>query len=169
MYPTFLLARVWGTPAARYILAAGLLLNIILFAWVSIQALSQPDVSLGFATRGEPVPAARLLLLPMISGFFFIIDLILGLFFFRRDVSQSISPSTLASESPFRKERNTLSDPLTEPVDMASFETQPAEEPPKPKSLHVPNQVLAYLFWISGLVTASLFTIAVMYILRAVG
>lgn len=169
VYPTFLLARVWGTPAARFILAVGLLLNIILFAWVSIQALSQPAVSLGFATRGEPVPAVRLLLLPMISSFFFIIDLIVGLFFFRRDVSQSLSPSTSVSESPFRKERKVYSDPVTEPVDMTSIETQPAGEPQKPRSLQVPNQVLAYLFWISGLITATLFTIAVVYILRAVG
>lgn len=95
VYPTFLLARVWEARLARYLLLGGLGLSLILFAWVSLIASSRPQIALGFTPIGglrEPVAGVRLFLLPIISTFFFMVDVILGLFFYRQNDKYSESP-----------------------------------------------------------------------------
>jgi hypothetical protein len=82
-YPSLLLAHLWRTPSTRYLLLSGLGLNLILFIWVNLAIPSRSQVILGFA-RGEMVPAVRLLLLPILSATFYLFDLFLGLFFYRR-------------------------------------------------------------------------------------
>jgi hypothetical protein len=128
VYPTFLLARVWRRRTARYLLLAGLAINLILLAWVLTVAPLRGQVILGFQRGGEPVPAIQLLLLPVLSGSFFLVDLIGGLFFYRRGVLLLATPAG----------------------------TGPAP---------APNMVLAYLLWVSGIITALLFFSAVAYIL----
>lgn len=91
VYPGFLLARVWQTPAARYLLLAGLLLNLLTLIVVILAIPSGEQITLGFGAGREPVPAVRLLLLPVISIFFFLVDLFLGLFLFRHTESQITS------------------------------------------------------------------------------
>jgi len=91
VYPSFLVGRVWRARPARYLLSAGLLLNLALLAWVSLIAPARSQVVLGFIPGAEPVPSVRLLLLPIISAFFFLVDLFAGLFFFRREEAQSVS------------------------------------------------------------------------------
>lgn len=86
IYPTFLLARVWRTPSARYLLLGGLALNLFLLVWVTAVAPGRAQVILGFQRGGETMPGIRLLLLPVLSAFFFLVDFFVGLFFFRRDV-----------------------------------------------------------------------------------
>ena len=89
VYPSFLLARIWRTPPARYLILAGILVNLILLAWVLVSIPTNPTVILGFNPDRSPISGLRLLLLPLISGFFFSIDFFLGLFFFRREGYQS--------------------------------------------------------------------------------
>lgn len=89
VYPGFLLARLWQTPPARYLLLGGLLLNLVTLSIVILVAPSRGQVTLGFGAGREPVPAIRLLLLPVISSFFFLINFFLGLFLFRRTESQT--------------------------------------------------------------------------------
>jgi hypothetical protein len=91
VYPGFLLARVFQTPSARYLLLAGLLLNLITLIIVILAVPSGEQITLGFGVGREPVPAVRLLLLPVISGVFFLVDFFLGLFLFRRTESQVTS------------------------------------------------------------------------------
>ena len=86
VYPTFLLARVWSIPPARYLLLGGLALNLFLFVWVTAVAPGRTQVLLGFQRGGETVAGIRLLLLPVLSAFFFLVDFFIGLIFFRRDV-----------------------------------------------------------------------------------
>ncbi len=169
LYPTFLLARVWRTPAARYLILAGMVLNIILFAWISIQAPAHSQITLGFATVGEPVPSVRLLLLPVISGLFFSVDLFLGLYFFRREDGQSMFAPASITETPSSEVSGTPPDPLTETIDSAGAETPLSQAPPRRPGVRVPDQVLAYLLWGSGVLTAALFMIATIYILAAAG
>ncbi len=83
VHPSFLLARVWRSRLARALLIGGAALNLALLVAVSLAAAGQESIRLGFID-GELVPPVRLLLLPVISGFFFTVDLFLGLFFFRR-------------------------------------------------------------------------------------
>jgi hypothetical protein len=91
VYPTFLVNRVWNEVPARYLLLAGLALSLILLVWVSLVAPGHTQISLGFEPDGslrEPVPAVQLLLLPLLNGFFYLTDLALGLFFYRRGDQQ---------------------------------------------------------------------------------
>jgi hypothetical protein len=88
VYPTFLLGQVWAKKAARWLVLAGLALSVILLVWVSLAIPGRAEVHLGFRPDGSPgdlVPAARLLLLALLNSIIFLIDFLLGLFYFRRD------------------------------------------------------------------------------------
>jgi hypothetical protein len=94
LYPSFLLARVWAVRPARYLLLAGLALALILFVAASLFIPSRPTVYLSFNPVGDLadlVPSVQLLLLPLINGFFYLADVLLGLFFFRRQGEQIIA------------------------------------------------------------------------------
>ncbi len=86
VHPTFLLARIWRTASARYLLLGGLALNLFLLVWVTAVAPGRAQVILGFQRGGETMPGIRLLLLPVLSSFSFLVDFFVGLFFYRRDV-----------------------------------------------------------------------------------
>ena len=92
VHPSFLLARVWAAKPIRYLILAGLILSMALLIWVSLVIPTRPQVFLGFNSAGlprDPIPTVRLLLLPVINGFFFGLDFLLGLYFFRRAENQS--------------------------------------------------------------------------------
>jgi hypothetical protein len=91
VHPGFLLARLWQTPPARYLLLGALLINLVTLVIVILAVPSSGQVTLGFGVGREPVPSIRLLLLPVISSFFFLLDFFLGLFLFRRTDSQVTS------------------------------------------------------------------------------
>jgi hypothetical protein len=85
-YPSFLLSRVWDTKPARYLLISGLALALILLVWVSLAIPTRPAVVMGpGGLPGEPVASRGLLVLPLLNAFFFLAELALGLFFFRRE------------------------------------------------------------------------------------
>jgi hypothetical protein len=84
VHPGFLLARLWQIPPARYLLLGALLLNLATLTLVLLAVPSSGQITLGFGAGREPVPAIRLLLLPVISGFFFLVEFFLSLFLFRR-------------------------------------------------------------------------------------
>jgi hypothetical protein len=131
VYPGFLLARLWQTRSARLLVLGGLLLNMVTLSLVMVAAPYGDQLTLGFGAGREPVPAVRLLLLPVISSFFFLIDFFLGLFLFRRTESR------------------VTSHPITGTVWL------------------IPGRTIAYLLWISAVVSSSLFLLAVAYILQA--
>ena len=84
----FLLARIWETKPARYLILAGFLLNLGLLIWVSVMIPSNPEVSLGFTASGTPresIEGVRLMLLPILSTIFFMVNFFAGMFLFRRD------------------------------------------------------------------------------------
>ena len=94
IFPTILLARVWEARPARYMILLGLVFSLLLLVGVSLAVPGRDQVSLGFTpalTPHDPVPAVRLMLLPVLNGFFFLADLLLGLFFFRQDEGQSLA------------------------------------------------------------------------------
>lgn len=85
-YPSFLLARAWENPTARFLWLSGLLLNLGLIVWVLFLIPSVPQVTLGFSPSGAPleaVPSIRLILLPLLSATLFAAGLLAGLFFYR--------------------------------------------------------------------------------------
>jgi hypothetical protein len=94
VYPSFLLQRVWSTAPARALLLISLLLSFVLLTWVSLAIPALEEVPLGFLPNGSPgdlVPAARLILLPLLNFFFLAVGVILGLFFFRQEESRPVS------------------------------------------------------------------------------
>jgi hypothetical protein len=94
VYPTFLLARVWDDPVARYLLLAAMVLSLALLVSVGLTIPSRLQVNLGFNPSGtarDLVPSIQLLLLPVLDVFFLIADLVAGLFFYRRDESRSLA------------------------------------------------------------------------------
>jgi hypothetical protein len=87
VFPVFVIARAWESGLARYFWLAGLLLNIGLLAWVSFLIPSLGQIPLGFLPSGgagDPVPGAGLILLPVVSLFFYVIGWVAGLTFYRR-------------------------------------------------------------------------------------
>jgi len=90
VYPAFLLARVWRTASARNLLLGALFLNLLLLAWVVAVAPGRSQIMLGFQRGGEAVPGVRLLLLPVLSSFFFLVDFLAGLFLYRRGIVQQV-------------------------------------------------------------------------------
>lgn len=92
LYPSFLLARVWYDLPARLILLGGLVFSLALLVLVSLIAPGREQISLGFDPGGAPreaVPAVQLLLLPLLSLFFYLVNLLLGLYFYRSSDSQA--------------------------------------------------------------------------------
>lgn len=139
IHPTFLIARVWGTLVARYLIITGLVLNLALLAAVTIAIPARAQVILGFLETAEPVPAIRLMLLPFLSVVFFLADFFLGLFFFRFD---------------YREHERRQGQ-----VDEPEIERQAV------LNQFLNGKVLAYLLWGSGVLTSLFFLVAVGFIL----
>jgi hypothetical protein len=100
VYPTFVVAKAWESMLARYLWLAGLLLNIGLFAWVTLLIPSLGRIPLGFLSSGvagDPVPGAGLILLPLVSLFFYITGWVAGLIFYRRPAHHSLAHILWAS------------------------------------------------------------------------
>jgi hypothetical protein len=101
-YPTFLLARSWADRPARILLITSAVLALGLVIWVSLSIPNHPMTALRLNANGSPVelvPGIRLLLLPVLNTFFFIADLLLGLFFYRRADTQSLGYLMWASSA----------------------------------------------------------------------
>jgi hypothetical protein len=87
VYPTFVVVLAWESMLARYLWLAGLFLNIGLLGWVTMLIPTLGSIPLGFLPSGavgEPVPGAGLILLPVVSLFFFIAGWVAGLTFYHR-------------------------------------------------------------------------------------
>jgi hypothetical protein len=87
VYPAFVVGQAWESMLSRYLWLAGLLLNIGLLAWVSTMIPTLGRIPLGFlpsGTAGDLVPGAGLILLPIVSLFFYIVGWVAGLIFYRR-------------------------------------------------------------------------------------
>lgn len=94
VYPDFLGQRFWADLPARSLVLAAIIASLGLLAWVSLAVPGQAQISLRLAPDGsplEPVPAVRLLLLPVLNGFFLVLDLLLGVVFYRRRETQSLA------------------------------------------------------------------------------
>ena len=82
-----LMGSLASNPAARWLVLAGAGVAVILLLSVALALPSRQSISLGFTPTGQPVepgPSARLLLLPVLNGIYYLVDLLAGLFFYRR-------------------------------------------------------------------------------------
>jgi hypothetical protein len=102
IYPAFLFSRSWADLPARILLISSTVLMLGLIIWVSLSIPNHPMTALRLNPDGssvELVPGIRLLLLPVLNTFFFIADLLLGLFFYRRADTQSLGYLMWASSA----------------------------------------------------------------------
>ena len=94
VYPTALVTRLWVARPARNLILMGALLSLSLLAWVSLSIPGIEKVSLGITSTGvprTPIPSIRLMLLPVLNTFVYLVDLLLGMVFFRRDETQGLA------------------------------------------------------------------------------
>ncbi len=94
VYPSFVITQAWESPAARFLWTSGILLNLGLIVWVGLLIPSLGQIPLGFDPFGAPLeaaPSVQLILLPLISGFLFVIGLIAGLYFFRWETHRPLA------------------------------------------------------------------------------
>jgi hypothetical protein len=101
-YPTSLLARSWADLPARYLILTSIFLALGLILWVSLSVPAHLQTALRLNPDGSPVelvPGIRIMLLPVINTFFFITDMLLGLFFYRRSDTQSLGYLMWASSA----------------------------------------------------------------------
>jgi hypothetical protein len=92
--PAAYLAQIWRDRLTRALLAAGFLLNLLLLVGVSLVIPGRVSASLGFFPGGEPLPAvstSQLLLMPVLSAFVYVVDLAMGLFFYRHEQQRPIA------------------------------------------------------------------------------
>lgn len=85
IHPASFLNQVWRNLPARFLIILGALSCIALFIFAGFGISSNPQIYLrilSFGPVGEPVPAIRLLLLPLLNTFIFLADLFIGLYFY---------------------------------------------------------------------------------------
>lgn len=88
VYPTAWINRAWKTRLVRMLLLAGLFLELVLLIWSALVIPTRAALPLGFSPDGAPKEAGsavRLLLLPVINGMTYVIDLLTGLYMFRSE------------------------------------------------------------------------------------
>mgnify|MGYP005840082799 CR=1 FL=1 len=167
--PSFLITQIWTLPSARFLILSGLALNLALLVWVSLAIPARPTIVLGIASTGDRLPSVRLLLIPIISGFFFLVDLFLGLFFYRRAVDQTPGkPSRTPFEDPLRASVTAESSSDSRYQEMLGVLMGYFWSLRRSISL-VPGQYLAHLLWGSSVLVSALFLLATYYILRYSG
>ena len=92
--PAAFLERVWADLPARAMLLSGFILTAALFILVSLRIPTLATVSLGFDASQQPLdagPAESLLLLAVLGGFSYVLDLFTGLFFYRQMTSRPVA------------------------------------------------------------------------------
>jgi len=100
--PAAYLQQIWNDRAARYMMLAGLFLTMTLFVLDSLLIPTRSSISLGFDGNNQPLPPGppeQLLLLPVLASFAFLIDLVIGMYFYRRLEQRPVSYLLLACSS----------------------------------------------------------------------
>jgi hypothetical protein len=99
--PDFVFAHLWEDRLARALILAGLLISIALLGFLSAVGPNLPSqVPFGFDPLGFPDPLAppgRLLLLPLVGGLIWLIDLIVGLLTYRTTANRVVAYAVWAS------------------------------------------------------------------------
>ena len=93
--PDFFSARLWADRYARAMLLVGLTLILALLAYLAYRVSTLPSlVPFGFDQNGIAdlyVPPARLLLLPLVGGGFWLADLMIGSWLYRRERNRPVA------------------------------------------------------------------------------
>lgn len=94
VYPDFIGQGFWADRPARTLLLAAAVASLGLLIWVTLAIPTHSNISLHLAIDGsavEQVPAVRLMLLPVLNSFFFVLDTLLGIVFYRRGPTRPLA------------------------------------------------------------------------------
>jgi hypothetical protein len=92
--PAEFIQNVFSYPLARVSLISSLLLTLLLALVTSLLIPLKQIVSMGITPQGAalaPVSSNRLLILPILASFSFVLDVVLGLYYFRKPEHRSVS------------------------------------------------------------------------------
>lgn len=92
--PAELIQNVMQNRFARIALITSLVLTLLLVVLTSLLIPTRQVISLGITPAGnalEPVASTRLLILPLLGSLAFVLNVIVGLFFFRHEEQQPVS------------------------------------------------------------------------------
>ncbi len=92
--PSLWIGRVWSDQPARWLILAGALLSLALLTWASLMIPQLSEISLGFRPDGslrKPVPSVQLMLLPVLNGLIFLVNLLVGLALFRQEGKKNLA------------------------------------------------------------------------------
>jgi hypothetical protein len=141
-YAASLLSKVWDARAARILLIVGAVLAALLLVFVGVSLPFRDTVSLGFQPDGSArdlVPSVQLILLPVLNISIYVADVLAGLFFFRQGENNH-THGTVQEDISDESEGGT----------MVNIGTK-----------------MAYLLWMSAVITGLLFLSAFFFIVRA--
>lgn len=92
--PVAFIQRIWQDRVARTLIAAGFSLTGLLFLLSAFVISARSSISLGFNANlipFEPGPPERLLLLPVMGAFAYVLDVLAGMFYFRREAQRPVA------------------------------------------------------------------------------
>ena len=89
--PAALVESLWESRLARSLAAATLIAAAGFTLWLVFAVDPQPDRAYPLGETGRVVNGSQLLLLPVLNGLFFLMDVLLGLFFFRREETRPLA------------------------------------------------------------------------------
>jgi hypothetical protein len=92
--PAEFIQNVFSFPLARVSLISSLLLTLLLALVTSLLIPLKQIVSMGITPQGaalDPVASNRLLILPVLASFSFVLDVVLGLYYFRKPEQRFVS------------------------------------------------------------------------------
>lgn len=91
--PSFIIGKLWDDRIVRNLIFSGFLIGVVVLLWSVLIITSRSDVVFGYQLGKiiEPVPSIRLLLLPVVNGLVFLIDVVASAFFYRREDQKFIS------------------------------------------------------------------------------
>lgn len=100
VYPTFLLGNVWASRPARLLIFLGFFSSFALLLWITLTFPTESGNITGNPNLVFTIPhgdttriisQTQILLLPILNALFFLVNLLLGLFFFRQTESQPLA------------------------------------------------------------------------------
>lgn len=93
-HPTSLLTNAWTTPTSRNMILTSILIHVILIIWIGLTTPTNSNLELLFSQNAVPdvyTPRVRLTVFPMINTLFLTINIVAGLFIFRREKQRPLA------------------------------------------------------------------------------
>ena len=89
--PTTIVETAWQNRRARSLIAGSFLFGLAFAGWIILYVQPQANVLYTLGNTSRIVNGTQIILLPVLNGFYYFFNLLVGLFFFRREETQTLS------------------------------------------------------------------------------